>query len=111
MTSPDLRRIVDVAPLVRAGELSPVDLVQSCLAQADARPEVNAFITRLDSQALEEAERHDREIRSGRYRGPLHGIPIAVKDLIDVAGTKTTSASAVPVETRTTDAPVITSLR
>src|SRR4030095_10748044 len=47
----------------------------------------------------------------GKYRGPLHGIPIAVKDLIDVAGTKTTSGSALPVETSSIDAPVIRSLK
>jgi aspartyl-tRNA(Asn)/glutamyl-tRNA(Gln) amidotransferase subunit A len=107
----DLRRIVDVAPLVKKGDVSPVELVKSCLEQIDARSELNAFITRLDNQALTEAQRHQSEIRSGRYRGPLHGIPIAVKDLIDVAGTKTTSASALPVAEATTDAPVITALR
>ena len=92
--SPDLRQIVDVAPLLRSGALSPVALVQACLAQIDARPEINAFITRLDAQALADAEDCEREIRTGRYRGPLHGIPISVKDLIDVAGVKTTSGSA-----------------
>jgi aspartyl-tRNA(Asn)/glutamyl-tRNA(Gln) amidotransferase subunit A len=107
----DLRRIVDVAPLVKKGDVSPVDLVKSCLEQIDARPELNAFIARLGSQALTEAKQHESEIRSGRYRGPLHGIPIAVKDLIDVAGTKTTSGSALPVVEATRDAPVITALR
>jgi aspartyl-tRNA(Asn)/glutamyl-tRNA(Gln) amidotransferase subunit A len=107
----DLRRIVDVAPLLKKGDVSPVDLVKSCLEQIDARRELNAFITRLDNQALTEARQHEAEIRSGRYRGPLHGIPIAVKDLIDVAGTKTTSASALPVVEATADAPVITALR
>jgi aspartyl-tRNA(Asn)/glutamyl-tRNA(Gln) amidotransferase subunit A len=111
MTAPDLRRIVDVAPLIKSGALSPVDLVKSCLAQIDRRPEINAFITRLDQHALAEAARCEREIRDGEYRGPLHGIPIAVKDLIDVAGTKTTSASAVPVEIAQHDAISIALLR
>jgi aspartyl-tRNA(Asn)/glutamyl-tRNA(Gln) amidotransferase subunit A len=111
MSSPDLRRIIDVAPLVQSGEISPVDLVRSCLAQIDARPELNAFVTRLDQQALAEAGRHAEEIRDGGYRGPLHGIPIAVKDLIDVAGTRTTSASAVPAATAEADAASITQLR
>jgi aspartyl-tRNA(Asn)/glutamyl-tRNA(Gln) amidotransferase subunit A len=111
MSAPDLRRIIDVAPLIQSGALSPVDLVRGCLAQADARPEVNAFITRLDEQAFADAERYAREIQDGGYRGPLHGIPIAVKDLIDVAGTRTTSGSAVPVEPAEADAPSIQQLR
>ena len=111
MTKPDLRRIVDVAPLIASGALSPVDLVQGCLDQIARRPEINAFITRLDDQALADAARCEREIRDGHYRGPLHGIPVAVKDLIDVAGTKTTSASAVPVEIAQHDAVSITQLR
>ena len=106
MSAPDLRRIIDVAGLIQTGELSPVDLVRACLEQIDARPEVNAFIARLDEHALADAERHADEISQGGYRGPLHGIPIAVKDLIDVAGTRTTSASAVPVEPAQTDAGV-----
>jgi aspartyl-tRNA(Asn)/glutamyl-tRNA(Gln) amidotransferase subunit A len=111
MSAPDLRRIVDVAPLVQSGDISPVDLVRGCLAQIDARPELNAFITRLDDQALAEAAQHAAEIRDGGYRGPLHGIPIAVKDLIDVAGTRTTSASAVASAIADADAPSIVQLR
>jgi aspartyl-tRNA(Asn)/glutamyl-tRNA(Gln) amidotransferase subunit A len=107
----DLRRIVDVAPLVESGALSPVTLVHACLAQIDARPETNAFITRLDALALADALACEREIRAGRYRGPLHGIPVAVKDLIDVAGVQTTSGSAQPAAEPTVDAPVIARLR
>ena len=111
MSAPDLRRIVEVAPLIKSGAVSPVDLVKGCLAQIDRRPEINAFITRLDREALTEAERLAREIRDGEYRGPLHGIPIAVKDLIDVTGTKTTSASAVRVDVAAGDAASIAQLR
>jgi aspartyl-tRNA(Asn)/glutamyl-tRNA(Gln) amidotransferase subunit A len=109
--APDLRQIVEVAPLVKSGAVSPVDLVRSCLTQIDARPEVNAFITRLDARALDEARLRQQEIAAGHYRGPLHGIPIAVKDLIDVAGTPTTSGSAVPPRQATVDAPAIARLR
>jgi len=108
---PDLRRIAEVGPLIRDGRLSPVELVRHCLAQIDSRPEINAFITRTGDRALEEARALDAEIRAGRYRGPLHGIPIAVKDLIDVAGTPTTSGSAVPARHPTTDAPSVVTLR
>jgi aspartyl-tRNA(Asn)/glutamyl-tRNA(Gln) amidotransferase subunit A len=109
--SPDLRQIVEVAPLVQSRALSPVALVQACLAQIDARPETNAFITRLDAHALADAEECEREIRLGHYRGPLHGIPVSVKDLIDVAGVKTTSGSALPADEATSDAPGIARLR
>jgi aspartyl-tRNA(Asn)/glutamyl-tRNA(Gln) amidotransferase subunit A len=109
--SPDLRQIVDVAPLVQSGALSPVTLVQACLATIDARPELNAFITRLDAQALADAERAEHDIRAGRYLGPLHGIPISAKDLIHVAGVKTTSGSAQPAIAASSDAPSIARLR
>ena len=72
--SPDLRQIADIAPLLQSGALSPVALVQACLAQIDARPETNAFITRLDAQALADAEDCEREIRDGTLPGsaPRH---------------------------------------
>ncbi len=108
---PDLRQIVDVAPLIQSGALSPVTLVQACLAAIDARPELNAFITRLDAQALSDAERSAQEIRAGRYRGPLHGIPISLKDLVHVAGVRTTSGSAQPAIAATSDAPAVAKLK
>jgi aspartyl-tRNA(Asn)/glutamyl-tRNA(Gln) amidotransferase subunit A len=111
MTGPDLRRIADVAALTRTGALSPVDLVQSCLARIHDRSRVNAFITVLENSALDEARRAENEIRAGRWRGPLHGIPIAIKDLIDLAGTRTSSGSALPSTEATTDAPLIRRLR
>lgn len=107
----DLRPIVEIAPLVRSGALSPVDLVQGCLARIDARLEVNAYITRLDDRALADADKREREIRSGHYRGPLHGIPVSAKDLIDVAGVKTTSGSALPAAVAACDAAVIVRLK
>src|SRR4051794_30688544 len=107
----DLRTIEELAPLVRGGTVSPVSLVEGCLAAIEARPSVNAFITVLRDRALDDARAAEREIAAGRHRGPLHGIPIAVKDLIDVAGTKTTSGSALPVTEAAADAPVIERLR
>jgi len=107
----DLRTITGIAPLVQSGQLSPVDLVAACLDAARTRSSLNAFITLMADEAMADAERATTEIAAGGYRGPLHGIPIAVKDLIDVAGTKTTSGSALPVDEATVDAPVITRLR
>ena len=67
----------------------------SCLARIEARPELNAFITVMREQgAGGRAAAAEQEIAAGRYRGPLHGIPVSVKDLVDVAGTPTTSGSA-----------------
>jgi Asp-tRNA(Asn)/Glu-tRNA(Gln) amidotransferase A subunit family amidase len=73
-----------------------VELTQECLATIDRlNPALNAFITVTGESALQEAERAEKEIQSGNYRGTLHGIPIGLKDLIDTAGIRTTAASAV----------------
>ena len=107
----DPRSIADLASRIRDGSISPVDLVTGCLAAIDQRRDDNAFITVMADQALADAGTADGEIRSGRYRGPLHGIPVAVKDLIDVQGTLTTSGSRVPVEKASADAAVVRLLR
>lgn len=107
----DLRSITELAPLVQAGAVSPVDLVRTCLARIEARRELNAFITVLGNEAIAEAHTAEREIAGGRYRGPLHGIPVSVKDLIDVAGTPTTSGSNVPARHARKDAPIVERLR
>ena len=65
----------------------------------------------MHDSALADAHAAEREIAAGRYRGPLHGIPVSVKDLIDVAGTPTTSGSAVPPSDPAVDAPIVTRLR
>jgi aspartyl-tRNA(Asn)/glutamyl-tRNA(Gln) amidotransferase subunit A len=104
-------RITDAAPLIARGELSPVALTRSCLARIDARRDLNAFITVLAESAIAEAQQAESEIRGGRYRGPLHGIPVSIKDIIDVAGVPTTSASRVPPIHPADDAPVVKRLR
>jgi aspartyl-tRNA(Asn)/glutamyl-tRNA(Gln) amidotransferase subunit A len=96
---------------VSRGEVSPVDLVERCLARIHAARHLNAFITVMDGSARADARRAQEEIRSGHYRGPLHGIPISIKDLIDVAGTPTTSGSAVPPLHPASDAPIVHRLR
>lgn len=113
MTTPgaDLRSITEVAPLVARGEVSPADLVESCLDRIAAQRDLNVFITVFADAARDEAARAAREIADGNYRGPLHGIPVSVKDLIDVAGTPTTSGSAVPPLRPRADAPIVRRLR
>src|SRR5271157_5046642 len=80
---------------IRDRALSPVELTRDCLARIDdLNPKLNAFITVLADSALDQARRAAQEIHSGNYRGPLHGIPIGLKDLIDTAGTRRPAASA-----------------
>jgi aspartyl-tRNA(Asn)/glutamyl-tRNA(Gln) amidotransferase subunit A len=107
----DLRSITSIAPLVRSGVLSPSTLVRECLKRIEARSSLNAFVTVMKDSALHDAAQAEREISSGRYRSALHGIPISVKDLIAVAGTPTTSGSAVPPLHPAADAPVVRRLR
>jgi len=73
-----------------------VELARECLQKIDAlNPELNAFITITADSALQEASQAEAEIQNGKWRGPLHGIPIGLKDLIDTAGVRTTAASRV----------------
>ena len=91
-----LRTIAQLSELIRNVKLSPVELLNECLERIDRlNPSLNAFITVMADSALAEAKRAESEIRLGRWRGPLHGIPIGLKDLIDTAGVRTTAASAV----------------
>jgi aspartyl-tRNA(Asn)/glutamyl-tRNA(Gln) amidotransferase subunit A len=88
--------IHEAATQLRARKISPVELTRACLARIQAlNPPLNAFITVTADSALEEAKRAEFEIMHGKWRGPLHGIPLALKDLIDTAGVLTTAASAV----------------
>ena len=96
--------------LLRRRELSPVDLVRACLDRIEATDgQLHSFITLLKDESLEQARTAEAEILRGEYKGPLHGIPIALKDLYDTAGVRTTSGSRVdfdriPVEDATTTA-------
>jgi aspartyl-tRNA(Asn)/glutamyl-tRNA(Gln) amidotransferase subunit A len=106
-----LPSIEQVAVQVQSRAISPVDLVRGCLTRIESRLELNAFITVMADSAVNAAEAAEREIAAGRYRGPLHGIPVSIKDLIDVAGTPTTSGSAVAPRLPAEDAPIVTRLR
>src|SRR5579863_808762 len=87
--------ISELAPRLRARELSPVEVTRACIDRIEKlNPALNAFITVTAESALTEAHAAEAEILRGAWRGPLHGIPIALKDLIDTAGVRTTSASA-----------------
>src|ERR1700688_741232 len=88
--------IREVADLIRKRKVSPVELTKACLARIDrANPALNAFITITAESALEQARVAESEVMRGNWRGPLHGVPIALKDLFDTAGVKTTAGSGV----------------
>ena len=88
------RTIIQLTELLRRRKLSPVELTQACLEEIESRnPSLNAFITVTAERALEQARAAEQEILRGDWRGPLHGIPIGLKDLVDTAGIPTTAAS------------------
>jgi aspartyl-tRNA(Asn)/glutamyl-tRNA(Gln) amidotransferase subunit A len=81
---------------IRSRRLSPVALTESCLARIEAfEPRLNAFVTVTAELAREQARQAEREIDGGSYRGPLHGIPVAVKDLFATEGIRTTAGSRI----------------
>jgi len=86
--------IQDAAKLIRSGALSPVELTRAYLERIDRIDgQVNAFITVTEDRALQQARESQAELARGVWRGPLHGIPIALKDNMDTAGILTTAAS------------------
>lgn len=88
--------LTDVSAKIKAKELSPVELVDSSLARlAEVEPKINSFAMVTAELALGQAKVASKEIVEGNYRGPLHGIPIGVKDLYDTANIATTSSSKV----------------
>jgi aspartyl-tRNA(Asn)/glutamyl-tRNA(Gln) amidotransferase subunit A len=88
--------IADASRRIAAGDLSPVDLTQAYLERIErVDGQVNSYITVLADEALADARRRADELARGERRGPLHGIPMALKDNIDTAGILTTAASAV----------------
>jgi aspartyl-tRNA(Asn)/glutamyl-tRNA(Gln) amidotransferase subunit A len=88
--------ISTLASCLASGELSSAEVTEACLERIAAdNGRVNAFIAVLADGARADARRADAEIAGGRYRGPLHGVPISLKDLIDLAGAPTTAASRV----------------
>ena len=105
--------ISELAPRLRRREISPVEVTRACLDRIEKlNPSLNAFITVTAESALAEARVAEAEILRGEWRGPLHGIPIALKDLIDTAGVRTTSASALHKDrVPTQDAEVVRRLR
>ena len=88
--------IAEISKLIRQKKVSPIEITKACLRRIELlNPKLNAFITVTAEQALKDAKLAETEIRTGKWKGPLHGIPIALKDNIDTAGILTTAASGV----------------
>ena len=98
MPNSDLLKLTisEIAPMIQAREVSPVDLTEAALAEAERRqPTLNSFITILHEQAMAQAEQAEEALSRGEYLGPLHGIPIGIKDNIATRGITTTVGSKV----------------
>ena len=88
--------MIEAGRLLRTKQVSPVELTQAYFSRIDSyNPKVNAFITVLREEALATAREAEKEIAAGKYRGPLHGIPIAVKDIFATNGHLTTCGSKI----------------
>ncbi len=105
--------IEGVAAELRSKKRTCVDVLECCLARIDAlEAEYRAWVLVDREGAREQAKQLDAEIAAGRYRGPLHGIPIGIKDIVDVAGFPTAAGSKARAnEIANTDAPVVARLR
>ena len=89
------RTIAELSRMIRTRSLSPVELTRSCIERVRALDgALNSFILLLEEQALAEARKAEAEIAAGGWKGPLHGIPIGLKDIYNTAGIATTGHSA-----------------
>jgi len=90
------RPITELAPLLQSKQISPVELFDEVLNRIhQLQPKLNSFITVTEAEGRKAATEAEAEIRNGRYRGPLHGIPISIKDLFATRGVRTTAGSKV----------------
>ncbi|MBI4482941.1 MAG: Asp-tRNA(Asn)/Glu-tRNA(Gln) amidotransferase subunit GatA, partial [Acidobacteria bacterium] len=95
-TKPAQRTLSELGDLLRTRAVSPTEAVRATLDRiTELNGTLNAYITVLADQAEAQAREAEREIRSGRYRGPLHGVPISVKDLFHIPGARTTCGSKI----------------
>lgn len=96
MAPPDIlfKPVSELAPLLRDRKLSPVEVVRACLERIRSlNPTIHAFITVTADRALHQARQAEKEIAAGRWRGPLHGLPFAPKDMLATRGVRTTNGA------------------
>jgi aspartyl-tRNA(Asn)/glutamyl-tRNA(Gln) amidotransferase subunit A len=95
--SSSLFSIRELSERIKSGDISPIDLVGICLNRIKIlNPKLNAFITVIDEQQLyKQAQLAEKEIKQGKYRSPLHGIPFSIKDIFHVKGVRCTAGSKI----------------
>jgi len=107
------KTLTEVSGMIHSKSVTSTELVQALLERINVlNPKVNAYVTVMAQEALAQASVLDAEQKAGKFRGPLHGIPLALKDNIDTAGTRTTAASPmfkdrIPIE----DAAIVARLK
>jgi len=113
MTDPRDLTIGAATDRMRKGELTARELLESCLARIDERDDaIRAWVEVYAREAIEEAHRCDCDARSGKWRGDLHGIPVGVKDIIDVKGMWTRAGTSIyPARVADADAPAVRRLK
>ena len=88
--------LAEAGDLIRRRKVSSAELTTACLKRIEQlNPQLNAFITVMAERAAQDAKAADQDIANGKWRGPLHGIPVGLKDLFDTAGVRTTAGSAI----------------
>ena len=92
--------IAEGAQRIERRDLSPVELATALIRRTEAiDPQLNAFLLPTPERALDQARAAEREIAAGRYRGPMHGIPFALKDIYATSGIRTTGHSRTCIDT------------
>src|SRR3954453_4897893 len=86
--------LIGVASAIASGDVSPVEVTDAILARIELKEHLNAFSLLMAEDAMKRARLLEEEVNRGHSRGPLHGVPVAVKDLCDVAGVAT--AAGIP---------------
>ncbi len=103
--------IQEAAPLIERRDISPVELTEAFLERiAELNPKLSAYVRVTDDLARVQAAKAEKEIKAGDYKGPLHGAPIALKDIYDTAGIPTTASSHIHVD-RTPKADAVTTAK
>ena len=104
--------ITEIAPMIQAKKVSPVEIIQSSIVQAEKLSYLNTFITPMFDYAMGQAKKREKAIGNGEYLGPLDGIPIGIKDNIEVAGARSTAGTkALNENISSVDAHVVTKLK